>query len=372
MLGAHLGDQPLPERDGLRVGLSTRKTVTPSPIQWRTTSSSACHSRASRRSRSRRCRCPDSASAGSRRTSASRPAGGRTTPGARSSHGWSGEHWIAKSSAISSRSRRLRDEPAKLLGRAEVGMDRVVPAPSAPIAHGLPTSPGSARRVVAALAVRHADRVDRREVDDVEAELGEVAAVADAVEAAHERGKSSYHEPKRASGRSTAISYVADFAFSERSPAGAASASSTDSRSRPRRTAPSGKLAREVCCPAATLRCSSVWNEATRSTHRLDSEAPASRPVDLERAGPEVVPLGSSVASAQRVEPGRRYRTAAPSVSWPSRRSAPRRRRGSPVVRLTAQRPQSICGATSWISIRSGRVFGRGTRKSHRCERIEA
>ena len=49
------------------------------------------------------------------------------------------------------------------------------PPSSEPIAHGLP---GIARagdeRVVAALAVRRADRVDRRQVDDVEAELGEV------------------------------------------------------------------------------------------------------------------------------------------------------------------------------------------------------
>ena len=48
------------------------------------------------------------------------------------------------------------------------------PPSAPPIAHGLPTSPGlGALRVVPALAVRAPDRVDRREVEDVEAELGE-------------------------------------------------------------------------------------------------------------------------------------------------------------------------------------------------------
>ena len=49
------------------------------------------------------------------------------------------------------------------------------PPSGPPIAQGLPGSPGAAtQRVVAALAVRRPDRVDRRQVDDVEAELGEL------------------------------------------------------------------------------------------------------------------------------------------------------------------------------------------------------
>ena len=60
------------------------------------------------------------------------------------------------------------------------------PPSAAPIAHGLPGSPGCRPLgVVAALAVRAADRVDRRQVDDVEAELGELGKrLGDAAEAA--------------------------------------------------------------------------------------------------------------------------------------------------------------------------------------------
>ena len=68
-----------------------------------------------------------------------------------------------------------RDERRQVGLGAELGMDRVVPAlrtadrPRAPDVAGL-----GALRVVPALAVRQPDRVDRREVDDVEAELGEL------------------------------------------------------------------------------------------------------------------------------------------------------------------------------------------------------
>ena len=93
-----------------------------------------------------------------------------------SSHGWSGEHWIAKSSAISSPCfRACRDEPVEVLQRAELGVDRVVAAlrPA-----DRPRAPGIAllgrERVVPPLAVRRPDRVDGRQVDHVEAELGEL------------------------------------------------------------------------------------------------------------------------------------------------------------------------------------------------------
>ncbi len=65
-------------------------------------------------------------------------------------------------------------ERAQVRLRAELGMDRVVAA------GGVPDRPRRAwivgrrgERVVAALAVRQPDRVDRRQVDDVEAEFGE-------------------------------------------------------------------------------------------------------------------------------------------------------------------------------------------------------
>ena len=81
---------------------------------------------------------------------------------------------------------RRGDEVVEVLQRPELGMDRVVAALLAA------DRPGAARiallrleRVVAPLAVRLADRVDRRQVDDVEAELGQLRQhLLDALEAA--------------------------------------------------------------------------------------------------------------------------------------------------------------------------------------------
>src|SRR5579871_2196566 len=177
----------------------------------------------------------------------------------------------------------------------------------------------------------------------------------------HDRGKSSYHDPKRASGRSTSTSYVSDHVFSERSPVGSASASSTVTSRRLRRTAPSESSPARSVCPAVTLRCSSVWNEATRSTHasmrKHQRPGRSTSNVPVHRS----LPCGTRGDSVHRVEPGRRYRIAAPSVSWPSRKIRAETATGSPTVRLTGQRPQSTCGSTAWIWIRAGRVFGSGT-----------
>ena len=91
--------------------------------------------------------------------------------------GWSGEHWIAKSIAISSPwSRAARDQPAEVLERAELGMDRVVAALGASRwRRGCRGRPASASSVLLlALAVGLADRVDRREVEHVEAHVAHV------------------------------------------------------------------------------------------------------------------------------------------------------------------------------------------------------
>jgi hypothetical protein len=100
------------------------------------------------------------------------------------------------------------DEAIEVLERAEPRVDAVWPPSSAPIAHGLPGSPGLAReRVVAALAVRCADRVDRRQVETskpIAAISGSRAAprgtwrCASGRAAAAERGNISYQAPKRA------------------------------------------------------------------------------------------------------------------------------------------------------------------------------
>ena len=90
-------------------------------------------------------------------------------------HGWSGAACRAKSSATSRPvPLGLGDEDVEVLDRAEVGVDRVVPAVLAA------DRPGGAdvvrrrgQRVVGALAVDLADRVDRRQVDHVEAHGGD-------------------------------------------------------------------------------------------------------------------------------------------------------------------------------------------------------
>ena len=73
-------------------------------------------------------------------------------------------------------SRAARDERVEVVDRARApGGSRRGRRLASPIAHGLPGSPGPAMSVLLrALAVRVADRVDRRQVEDVEAELGEL------------------------------------------------------------------------------------------------------------------------------------------------------------------------------------------------------
>ena len=97
--------------------------------------------------------------------------------------GWSGEHWMAKSSAISSpcawaASTRRR----KSLKRAELGMDGVVPALFRTDRVDAADIAGQRlQRVVLALAVGAPDWVDRREVEHVEAEVLHVRELRDHV-----------------------------------------------------------------------------------------------------------------------------------------------------------------------------------------------
>ena len=81
---------------------------------------------------------------------------------------------------------RRRDEVVELLQRPQLGVDRVVAALRAPDRPGAAgVALGRLQRVVAPLAVRGADRMDRRQIDDVEAELGQVGQhLLDALETA--------------------------------------------------------------------------------------------------------------------------------------------------------------------------------------------
>ena len=104
----------------------------------------------------------------------------------------------------------LGDEGVEVVERAEVGVDGGVAAlGSPPMAHGLPGSSGPAPSVLfGPLRCGAADRVDRRQVHDVEAHVG------DRGEALRRRrrsppslrGNSSYQAPstRRAHGRPTA------------------------------------------------------------------------------------------------------------------------------------------------------------------------
>ena len=83
---------------------------------------------------------------------------------------------MAKSSAISSPClARAATSRAEVLERAELGMDRVVPALRRADRIGAADDrPAPARQaVVAALAVRRADRMDRREIEHVEAHVAD-------------------------------------------------------------------------------------------------------------------------------------------------------------------------------------------------------
>ncbi len=86
-------------------------------------------------------------------------------------HGWSGEHCSAKSSAISRPSSwALATERLEIVHGAEQRVDGVVAAQlGADAERGARIVGAGDQRVVAALAVRHADREDRRQVHDVEA-----------------------------------------------------------------------------------------------------------------------------------------------------------------------------------------------------------
>ena len=95
----------------------------------------------------------------------------------RSSHGWSGEHCTAKSSAISSPCSRATATSASKSARVpSAGSIASCPPSWPPIAHGLPDITGQRGGSALFRPLRFVtpDRVDRREVDDVESEPREL------------------------------------------------------------------------------------------------------------------------------------------------------------------------------------------------------
>ena len=217
-------------------------------------------------------------------------------------HGWSGEHCSARSSATS-RPQLARPAPRRRRSRRACrgrgGWRRGRP-PREPIAHGEPevVGPGG-QGVVRALAVGRADRVDRRQVDHVEAHRGDrgqplrrgaeacrTAARRPASGAApSERGKNSYQEPNSARSRSTR-SGIRSLGLTRsrsglrgrapRPPSGVgAAASRAGDRARRRRAARSAASSR-AAAPGrrpGTPRPPRSSSRAPSSQHQLDVEA---------------------------------------------------------------------------------------------------
>ena len=149
------------------------------------------------------------------------------------------------------------------------------------------------QRVVPALAVRDADRVDRRQVDDVEAELGELRqhvarrprSRPTSAGRARTRSRSA-----RARGRrrpraaATEVVSLRSAWRRRRAPRATVSDSRPYRAARPRRARSQVLLAARRPCARSRRR-----QEATRSTHASIRERASGRPVDLELARPAVV-----------------------------------------------------------------------------------
>ena len=164
---------------GLVCGLSTRKTRTPRSTQRATTSRSA--SQRPRQSSRVEVEVVDVLVALRRVLGVLERAVGAAVEPLRvlaSARGGRREHWMAKSSAISIPTRpRAVDEAARSRASgAEARVDRVVAALArrrSPTGCRGRRGPRSSA-LLRPLRFGHADRVDRRQVDDVEAELGEL------------------------------------------------------------------------------------------------------------------------------------------------------------------------------------------------------
>ena len=305
---------------------------------------------------------------------------------------------MAKSSAISTPcARAARTMRVEVLERAEL---RVRPRrgrrSASPIAHGLPGSPGPASSaLLRPLRFVAPDRVDRRQVDDVEAELGELRAAPPRRRAKppHERGKSSYQAPKRASSRSTSSSTRLEVVAAPgpggaralgRAPRRARRSASVRARrgsspcARRRRAprasspaaAPSASSLGEVllAAPRPCARARAPGREAIDPRLDLNSRRPsastangppavAARAVDGAAA-----PRASGVARRRGLH-GRRART-----SWPSRKIVALTSTGRRGSRLAGIAAAVDSGRTSWIWIRgaaagvgcvAGRAFAR-------------
>src|SRR3954447_14811319 len=120
------------------------------------------------------------------------------------SHGWSGEHWIAKSSASSTPTVFAATTIASKSSHVpSSGLIASCPPSSDPIAQGEPTSLALASSVLffPLRFVRPIGWTGGRYRTSKPSSASSGSTLATPRKPPHERGKSSYHEPKRASTR---------------------------------------------------------------------------------------------------------------------------------------------------------------------------
>ena len=186
----------------------------------------------------------------------------------------------------------------------------------------------------------------------------------------HERGKSSYQTPKRASSTSTSTPSFTSSSVSRRAGRRSSPRAPPRGTARRRRAARVPRKARpsRSVCPPSSFRVTSSCHDAIAVGPRGDGVRPAARRVDGERAAPAVV----AERLERRLAPAPRARravadVAAPRTCGPSRKIVAETTTSSPTTRLIGKRPQSTCGSTSRIWIAGGgslRAGGTGVRLS--------
>jgi len=185
------------------------------------------------------------------------------------------------------------DEPVEVVDRAERRIDRVVAAElGADRPRAARVALLRAQRVVLPLSVRRPDRVDRREIDDVEAELGELRQD---VEQAFEPAPRAREElVPRAEPRALPVDVELE-RLGERRDAGAVAALELEPLLDRQLLAAEedralGELAGEVLLPRLDLAAEFTDPRRFPVDPRLDRVLPPAAGVGLERARPAVVP----------------------------------------------------------------------------------
>ena len=232
------------------------------------------------------------------------------------------------------RASRRGDHGVEVVPVPSSGLIASCPPSSAPIAHGEPTSPGSASRALfRPLRFVWPIGCTGGRYTTSKPSSASCGSTSHAAKPPHERGKSSYHAPNRASSRSTSTSRSAKMPHLDGRRPDASPSSTVSTRGRAALHPPAAR--REVRLPRLGLAPISSCQVATRSVHAAPRTASAG-PVDDERAAPAVVAERPERRVAEARSPGARTRTAPASVSCPSLKTVAYTATVSPTVRFTA------------------------------------